>query len=80
MTYSQWESKIQGSGSGGLFFFLRKRLAIYKQRTYILELEYTDQVGSMKMKKGLWFFHINNIILFIIIYSIDYFYPKFIKF
>ncbi len=28
-------------------------LAIYKQRAYILALEYTDQVGYTKMKKGL---------------------------
>ncbi len=58
------ESKIQGSGKLGeviffvFFFFFTKRLtlAIYKQRTYILALEYTDQVGYMKMKKGLSFF------------------------
>ncbi len=36
--------------------FFTKRLAIYKQRAYILALEYTDQVGYMKMKEGLGFF------------------------
>ncbi len=29
-----------------------KDLKIYKQYAYILALEHTDQVGSMKMKKG----------------------------
>ncbi len=60
MTYSQWESKIQGSGKlwEVFFFFFTKplTLAIYKQRAYILALEYTDRVGYMKMKKGLGFF------------------------
>ncbi len=28
-------------------------LAIYKQRAYILPLEYADQVGYTKLKKGL---------------------------
>ncbi len=39
----------------GLFFFFTKWLAIYKQPLF-LALEYTDQVGYMKMKKGLGFF------------------------
>ncbi len=58
MTYSQWESRIQGSGKLGDVFFFTKRLtlAIYEQHAYILALEYTDQVGYMKMKKGLGFF------------------------
>ncbi len=60
MTYSQWESKRQGSGKFGedfiLFNFFTKQLAIYKQRAYIFALEYTKQVGYMKMKKGLGFF------------------------
>ncbi len=46
MTYSQWESKIQGSWKFREDFF--KCIfykAIYKQRAYILALEYTDQVG-----------------------------------
>ncbi len=54
MTYSQWESKIQGSGKDFFFFFFYK--AINKQRAYILALECTDQVGYMKMKKGLGLF------------------------
>ncbi len=33
-----------------------KYLKIYKQYAYILALEHTDQVGSMKMKKGQGFF------------------------
>ncbi len=33
--------------AGRTFFFK----AIYKQRAYILALEYTEQVGYMKMKK-----------------------------
>ncbi len=54
MTYSQWESKIQGSGRFGedlkfFIFFKAINLATYKQRAYILALEYTDQVGYMKM-------------------------------
>ncbi len=32
-----------------LFFFYFFYKAIYKQRAYILALEYTDQVGWMKM-------------------------------
>ncbi len=49
MTYSQGESKRQGRETlGGLFFTKRLTLAIYKQRAYMLE--YTDQVGYMKMK------------------------------
>ncbi len=48
---AQWESKIQDSGKLAEDFLK----AIYKQRAeYILAL-YTDQVGSMKMKKGLGF-------------------------
>ncbi len=48
MTYSQWESKIQGSGKlrEDLFFLLFTKLLmipIYKQHAYILALEYTDQ-------------------------------------
>ncbi len=54
MTSSQWESKTQGRWKLGEDFFT-KRLAIYKQRAYILALEYTDQVGYMKMKKRLGF-------------------------
>ncbi len=51
MTYSQWESKILGSGKlGEDFFFFTKRLML---AIYILALEYTDQVGYTKMKKGL---------------------------
>ncbi len=40
------------------FFFFTKRLtlAIYKQRAYIFALEYKEQVGYTKMKKGLGFF------------------------
>ncbi len=34
---------------GGLFWCIFYK-AIYKQRAYILALEYTDQVGYMKMK------------------------------
>ncbi len=60
MTYSQWESQTQSSGKLRedflVFFTKRLTLAIYKQRAYILALEYTDQVGYMKMKKGLGFF------------------------
>ncbi len=53
MTYSQREREIPGSGEvqGGLYFFF-----FYKQRAYIFALEYTEQVGYMKMKKGLEFF------------------------
>ncbi len=55
MTYNQWEQDTgQREVQGELFF--TKRLAIYKQCAYILALEYTDQVGYMKMKKCLWFF------------------------
>ncbi len=54
-TYNRLEAR------GGLFFFFSfflqiKRLAIYKQRAYILALEYTDQVGYITMKKGLELF------------------------
>ncbi len=41
----------QREARGGL-----KRLAIYKQRAYILALEYTDQVGYITMKKELGVF------------------------
>ncbi len=47
MTYSQWESKIQGSWKLGEDFFIiffTKRLAIYKQRAYILALEYNGMI------------------------------------
>ncbi len=46
MTYGQWESKIQGSWKFKevLFFFTKRAL------------EYTEQVGCMKMKKRLGFF------------------------
>ncbi len=54
MTSSQWESKIQGSWKLGEDFF-KKQIAIYKQRAYILALEFNDQVGYMKMKKRLGF-------------------------
>ncbi len=45
-------------GGPFFFFFFTKQLtlAIYKQCTYIFALEYTEQVGYMKMKKGLGFF------------------------
>ncbi len=57
MTYSQWESKIQGSwkfeeGFLFIYFFLTKGA-----------LEYTEQVGYMKMKKGARVFPVNNILL-----------------
>ncbi len=45
---------------GGLFFFTKP---FYKQCAYILALEYTDQVGYMKMKKGARVFPVNNILL-----------------
>ncbi len=46
----------QREARGGLFFFFTDlTLAIYKQCAYILALEYTDQVGYIKMKKGLGF-------------------------
>ncbi len=62
MTYSQRESKIGQQEARGGHFVLTKRLAIYRQPLF-LALEYTDQVGYMKMKKGLGFFPINNILL-----------------
>ncbi len=46
----------QREALGGLCFFFTKRLTNYKQPAYILALEYTDQVGYIKMKKGLGFF------------------------
>ncbi len=39
----------RGSSGRTLFYFF------YKQRAYIFALEYTEQVGYMKMKKGLRF-------------------------
>ncbi len=54
--------RVQDTGqleAQSVLFFLfcfTKRLAIYKKRAYILALEYTDQVGYMKIKKGLGFF------------------------
>ncbi len=39
-----------GSGRTLIFIFFKAiNLATYKQRAYILALEYTDQVGYMKM-------------------------------
>ncbi len=51
------EQHTTGWKLGEDFVFLQiKRLAIYKQRAYILAFEYTDQVGYITMKKGLEFF------------------------
>ncbi len=51
MTYSQWESKIQGSRKFGeefIYTFTKHlTLAIYKWRAYILALEYTDQLRAI---------------------------------
>ncbi len=61
-TYSQWESKIQGSWKlrKDLFFVTKwLTLAIYKQHANILVSEYTDQVAY---KKGLRDFPVNNIL------------------
>ncbi len=49
MTYSHWESKIQGSWKFKEVFFF---LFFFTKRA----LEYTEQVGYMKMKKGLQVF------------------------
>ncbi len=47
----------RAAGSSGRPFVTKPlSLAIYKQRAYILALENSDQVGYMKMKKGLAFF------------------------
>ncbi len=46
----------QREARGGLFKTCMTLLTIYKQRAYILALDYTDQLRYMKMKKGLGFF------------------------
>ncbi len=46
----------QREAQGGLSFLykaIKLPLAIYKQCAYILAFKYTDQVGYVKMKKGL---------------------------
>ncbi len=54
-------ARYRAAGSSGrtfIYFIYTKwlTLAIYKQRTYILALDYTDQLCYMKMKKGLRIF------------------------
>ncbi len=48
MTYSQWESKIHGSWKFEEVFFIYFFIYFFTKRA----LEYTEQVGYMKMKKG----------------------------
>ncbi len=50
--------KAGSSGKTFIYFIYSKwlTLAIYKQRTYNLALDYTDQLRYMKMKKGLRIF------------------------
>ncbi len=49
-------TREQDTGQLGEHFFLFVFVTIYRQPAYILALEYTDQVGYKKMKKGLGFF------------------------
>ncbi len=49
-------TREQDTGQLGEHLFLFFFVTIYRQPAYILALEYTDQVGYMKMKKGLGFF------------------------